>query len=63
MKKYTKPTVEVVNLKSSKDIATSYKVLRDKFTQNYLFSNAAEAKEYTVSCYSTELSTPVNEGA
>lgn len=56
MRKYTKPTVEVVNLKSSKDIATSFKAIRSKLEQQYLFNGAP--KDYTVSIYSTEISAP-----
>ena len=51
MKKYTKPTVQVVNLKSSNDIAaTSFEYLKKKMVKNYLLGKASG--EYAVSIYS-----------
>ncbi len=62
MKKYTKPTVEVVNLKSSNDIATStFKQIKKGFIQNYLLDNTTD---YAVSQYSnyTSVTAEVTEG-
>ena len=51
MKKYTKPTVQVVNLKSSNDIAaTSFESLKDKMVKEYLLGK--DSKNYAVSIYS-----------
>lgn len=52
MKKYTKPTVQVVNLKSSNDIAaaTSFEYLKKQMVKEYLLGEAT--KEYAVSIYS-----------
>lgn len=54
MKKYTKPSVKVVNLKSSNDIATSFSNLRDTMVKNYLINGSS--KSYTVSVYSNTIS-------
>ena len=56
MKKYTKPSVQVVNLKSSNDIAAAaeFKTLRDTMIKNYMFGEAK--KEYSVSVYSNTTS-------
>ena len=57
MKKYTKPSVQVVNLKSSNDIAaTEFKTLRDTMIKNYMFSDNSK-NEYSVSVYSNTAST------
>ena len=56
MKKYTKPTVEVVSLKSSNDIAASFKLLRRNFVNEYLNANGETIGTYSVTKYSTELS-------
>ena len=50
MKKYTKPMVNVVSLKSSDDIA-SFKAIQKTFINDYLYTN--KSKDYTVSQYST----------
>lgn len=55
MKKYTKPMVNVVSLKSSEDIAASFKAIRKQFTDSYLYK--IEDTEYAVSQYSTLSST------
>ena len=56
MKKYTKPSVKVVNLKSSNDIAaTSFTNLRNKMIKSYLDSQS-QSKEYAVSIYSNTVS-------
>lgn len=54
MKKYTKPSVKVVNLKASNDIATSFSNLRDTMVKNYLING--DSKSYTVSVYSNTIS-------
>lgn len=56
MKKYTKPTVEVVSLKSSNDIAASFKLLRRNFVKEYLKADGTSLGTYQVTKYSTELS-------
>lgn len=49
MKKYIKPSFEVVSLKSSVDIAAnSYKSIADGMINDYLHSNG---KTYTISKY------------
>ena len=56
MKKYTKPSVQVVNLKSSNDIAAaSFDTLRDQMIKNYMLGKSK--KEYSVSVYSNTAST------
>jgi len=54
MKKYTKPSVKVVNLKSSNDIAASFNNIRDQYVKNYLINGASNS--YTVSVYSNTIS-------
>ena len=56
MKKYTKPSVQVVNLKSSNDIAAaSFDTLRDQMIKSYVIGKSQ--KEYSVSVYSNTAST------
>ena len=55
MKKYVKPMVEVVNLKSSNDIATTFDGLRDSFVRNYL-KDENSSGNYMVSVYSNTVS-------
>ena len=56
MKKYTKPSVQVVNLKSSNDIAAAkFDTLRETMLKNYMFGESK--KEYSVSVYSNTAST------
>ena len=43
--------VNVVSLKSSDDIASSFKAIQKTFINDYLYTN--KNKEYTVSQYST----------
>ncbi len=54
MKKYTKPTVKVVNLKSSNDIAASFTNLRKQMIKSYL--NGTASTDYAVSIYSNTVS-------
>ena len=55
MKKYIKPSVKVVNLKSSNDIAAkTFDALRDQYTKNYLFGKTS--KSYAVSVYANSTS-------
>lgn len=54
MKKYTKPSVKVVNLKSSNDIAASFNNIRDSYVKNYLMGSSEF--EYKVSVYSNTVS-------
>ncbi len=54
MKKYTKPTVEIVNLKSSNDIAASFEQVQKKMVRNYLLNGTST--EYAVSKYSNAAS-------
>ena len=54
MKKYTKPSVKVVNLKSSNDIAASFNNIRDQYVKNYLING--QSNSYTVSVYSNTIS-------
>lgn len=63
MKKYVKPMVEVVNLKSSNDIATSFSKLRGTFTRNYLLGNGNTHHEYAVSVYSNVNSADLQNGS
>lgn len=49
MKKYIKPTVEVVSLKSSENIATTFKNIRKNMVNDYL--TGSNTKSYTVSEY------------
>ncbi len=55
MKKYIKPSVEVVSLKSSVDIAASYKGLRDGMIKKYL---QTDPTQYSVTVYTTSLQKP-----
>ena len=56
MKKYTKPSVQVVNLKSSNDIAAAnFDTLRQQMIKNYVIGKSQ--KEYSVSVYSNTAST------
>ena len=58
MKKYTKPSVQVVNLKSSNDIAAAeFKTLRDTMIKNYMFDESKKEYSYSVSVYSNTAST------
>lgn len=54
MKKYTKPSVKVVNLKSSNDIAASFNNIRDQYIKQYLIGDKRD--DYTVSVYSNTVS-------
>ncbi len=54
MKKYTKPSVKVVNLKSSNDIAASFTNLRKQMIKSYL--NGTASTDYAVSIYSNTVS-------
>ena len=58
MKKYIKPTVEVVSLKSSEHIAktTTFGAIRKKCIDGELYNQ----KTYTVSQYAITNSTPTN---
>ena len=55
MKKYTKPMVKIVNIKSSEDIASpkSFSTIRDGLVKNYLLSDGTN---YAVTKYSVEAS-------
>ena len=55
MKKYTKPSVKVVNLKSSNDIAATFDNLRGQMIKSYL-NKKSGSKEYAVSIYSNTIS-------
>lgn len=57
MKKYVKPTVEVVNLKSSNDIATSFDQIRGTLVKDYL------STQYTVSTWSNVSSADALSGS
>ncbi len=48
MKKYTKPTVNVVSLKSSNDIATSFKSIQKQFINKELNSKSYLVSQYAV---------------
>ena len=54
MKKYTKPSVQVVNLKSSNDIAASFNNIRDQYVKSYLANG--KTNNYTISVYSNTVS-------
>ena len=57
MKKYTKPVVEIVSLKSSEHIAkTTFKDIKGKFIENALYND----KNYAVSQYAITSSTKVD---
>ena len=51
MKKYIKPSVEIVSLKSSVDIAASYKGVRNGIVDSYL--RQQDLTQYTVTQYTT----------
>lgn len=69
MKKYVKPSVKVVNLKSSNDIAAKFENIRDSYVKSYLIGEG-KATKYSISVYSNtvsngngeELPEPVVEG-
>ena len=49
MKKYIKPTVEVVSLKSSEHIAkTTFKDIKGKFIENALYNNKYAVSQYAI---------------
>ena len=55
MKKYIKPSINVINLKSSENIATTtFKSVRSKFIEEVLMGS--NGKQYTVSQYSLNTS-------
>ena len=54
MKKYTKPSVQVVNLKSSSDIAANFNNIRDQYVKSYLVGG--KTNSYTISVYSNTVS-------
>lgn len=56
MKKYTKPSVEIVNLKSSDNIAASYKDYEKAFINQYINNGT---NKYAVSSYLRKTSKPV----
>ena len=59
MKKYIKPTVEVVSLKSSEHIAkTTFSAIKGKFIENALYNY--NGKSYAVSQYTITSSTKVD---
>ncbi|MBR0277139.1 MAG: hypothetical protein IJQ50_01590 [Clostridia bacterium] len=49
MKKYIKPSIQIVSLKSSEDIATSYKEIASSLVNGYISANS---KTYAVTQYS-----------
>ncbi len=53
MKKYTKPMVKIVNIKSSEDIAASFSSIKEGMIKNYLLSDSTN---YAVSAYSVATS-------
>lgn len=61
MKKYTKPVVEIVSLKSSENIAktTTFSELRTKLIEDKLYK---DNNPYTVSQYAITASTPTVNG-
>ncbi len=54
MKKYLEPSVQVVSLKSSEDIATTYKEIASQLLNGYIEANS---KTYQVSQYTLGTST------
>ena len=57
MKKYTKPVVEIVSLKSSENIAkTTFSDIKGQFIKNALYNG----KSYAVSQYTITSSTKVD---
>ena len=60
MKKYTKPVVEIVSLKSSEHIAkTTFSDIKGKFIEDALY-NGNNGKSYAVSQYTITSSTKVD---
>lgn len=57
MKEYKKPTIQIVNLKSSDDIAISYKELHGQFINQYLNSTS---NQYAITQYNLRTSTPTD---
>ena len=55
MKKYVKPMVQIVNIKSSEDIAatTNYSTVKQKIIQNYLLGDGTK---YAITQYSAATS-------
>lgn len=51
MRKYNKPTVEVVNLKSSENIATTFDSLQNQFIAEELGVLTSGGKSYAASKY------------
>ena len=58
MKEYKKPTIQIVNLKSSDDIAVaSYKDLQGQFINQYLNSTSiSNRKSYAITRYNLQTS-------
>lgn len=54
MKKYIKPSINVINLKSSENIAATFKSIREGLVQDALYEY--NNKNYTVSMYSLNTS-------
>ena len=55
MKKYIKPTVEVVSLKSSEHIAkTTFKDIKGKFIENALYNNKYAVSQYAITSSTTK---------
>ena len=54
MKKYVKPSVKVVNLKSSNDIAAKFENIRDSIVKSYLLDG--KTTKYSISVYSNTVS-------
>lgn len=55
MKKYVKPMVQIVNIKSSEDIAaTNYSTVKQKIIQNYLLGDGTT--KYAITQYSAATS-------
>ena len=61
MKKYVKPMVKIVNIKSSEDIAapTSFKSIKEGLVRNYLLNDGTN---YAVTKYSVAASAVEIEG-
>ena len=56
MKKYIKPSVEIVSLKSSVEIAKSWKATRNGIVSSYLRDQ--DMTQYTVTQYTTSFQKP-----
>ena len=55
MKKYIKPTVNVVSLKSSEHIAkTTFKDIKGKFIENALYNNKYAVSQYAITSSTTK---------